>query len=170
MNSLLPKARQLEENFLRIQQDRMHGLPFLNPALAVQAVGFHQYEGNVLGVLITPWFMNLMLLPEIDGWEGLRVGEKILHCFPSGQYEFTVGEENGFGQYQICSLFSPMADFADQASAVATAEAVLVALMDVQNIEKLNNYQSWENPASTSPATTPSLSRRAFLPGLAGGR
>ena len=47
----------------RIQRERMADIPLLNPALEVQAVGFSVWEAYCLGVLITPWFMNLMLLP-----------------------------------------------------------------------------------------------------------
>ena len=44
----------------------MAGVPMLNPALRVQAVGFRHWQSHWLGVLVTPWFMNLMLLPRID--------------------------------------------------------------------------------------------------------
>ena len=32
---------------------------FVNPALAVEAVGFRPWEDHWLGVMVTPWFMNL---------------------------------------------------------------------------------------------------------------
>ena len=170
MKPPLPQEKLLQETFYRIHRDRMMGLPFLNPALDVQTVGFHRYADGVLGVLITPWFMNLILLPDQQVWEMHQVGEKVLHVFPSGQYEFTVGNEAGVGKYQMCSLFSPMSHFVDQTAAVATAEAVLVALMDKQYVETLDQYQEWEagtSPAASAPST---LSRRALLPGLAGAR
>ncbi len=51
---------------------RMRGLPIVNPALAVEAVGFAPWEGHWLGVMVTPWFINLTLLlraiTKVLGW------------------------------------------------------------------------------------------------------
>jgi [NiFe] hydrogenase assembly HybE family chaperone len=132
----------LEQVFRRIGQERMRGLPIHNPALRVRAVGFHEWRGHCLGVLITPWFMNLMLLPsEGDEWQNLRIGDKQLHQLPSGPYEFILGEEPGVGRYQMCSLFSPVFEFADQETAEATAEAVMEALMDVENRDSVSTHE-----------------------------
>jgi [NiFe] hydrogenase assembly HybE family chaperone len=121
----------LESAFTRIQRERMADVPLLNPALRVQAVGFGVREEYCLGVLITPWFMNLMLLPLAgDAWAELPSGTKINQSFPSGTYEFILGEEEGVGRYLMCSLFSPVFEFENQEAAVATAEAVLAGLMD----------------------------------------
>jgi [NiFe] hydrogenase assembly HybE family chaperone len=97
-------------------------------------VGFRTWEGHCLGILITPWFMNLMLLsPEDDAWSHLPSGTCISHRFPSGTYEFILGEEARIGRYLMCSLFSPVFGFQDQAAAVATAKAVMENLMDAAN-------------------------------------
>ncbi|PVV06317.1 MAG: hypothetical protein B6D77_16105 [gamma proteobacterium symbiont of Ctena orbiculata] len=133
----------LECQFRHIQQERMQGLPLLNPALHVEAVGFCKWNEYCLGVLITPWFMNLMLLPpEGDSWETMGVGDKQLHHMPSGPYEFILGEEEGIGRYQMCSLFSPVFEFADQATAVATAEAVMDALMCAEHRDGVSTRES----------------------------
>jgi len=124
----------LETAFTRIQRERMTGMPVLNPVLEVQAVGFRVWENGCLGVLITPWFMNLMLLPlDGDAWAELPSGTKINRSFPSGTYEFILGEDEVIGPYQMCSLFSPVFEFQNQEAAVATAEAVLEGLMDTAN-------------------------------------
>jgi len=121
----------LETAFIRIQRERMADIPLLNPVLEVQAVGFSVWEDYCLGVLITPWFMNLMLLPLAgDEWAGLPSGTKINRSFPSGTYEFILGEEEGVGRYLMCSLFSPVFEFQNQEAAVVTAGAVLQNLMD----------------------------------------
>jgi [NiFe] hydrogenase assembly HybE family chaperone len=120
----------LETVFRRIHRERMAGLPVLNPELDVEAVGFCRWGEYCLGVLVTPWFMNVMLLPgEGDAWQGISAGSVQVHHFPSGDYEFIVGEEAGIGCYQLCSLFSPMFEFSSQAAAVATAQAALDALL-----------------------------------------
>ena len=126
----------LEQTYSTIQTERMCGMPFLNSVLRAQAVGFQRWGEHCLGVMITPWFMNVMLLPcEGDGWTDLPPGTTVQHRFPSGVYEFVVGEESGIGRYQSCSLFSPMEMFEDQTAAVATAEAALAALMASENRE-----------------------------------
>ncbi len=123
-------AGGLERVFMQIQAQRMDGVPVINPRLRVQAVGFHLRDGAFLGVLITPWFMNLVLLPgKDDSWQKLAVGSTVHHHFPVGEYDFIVGHEEGLGRYQSCSLFSPMFEFADMGAAVATAEAALEALL-----------------------------------------
>jgi len=123
-------SQGLERAFSRMLRERMRHLPVINDDLRVQAVGFRPWQGHSLGVMVTPWFMGLMLIPrEGDDWSGLQLGKKCIHEFPSGAYEFTVAEEDGIGRYQVCALFSPMARFADQETAVATAEAVLRGLI-----------------------------------------
>jgi [NiFe] hydrogenase assembly HybE family chaperone len=162
-------AGGLERVFTQIQEQRMDGVPVLNPRLRVQAVGFHPRDGAFLGVLITPWFMNLVLLPEEgDGWQDLPVGSTVRHHFPAGEYDFIVGHEEGLGRYQSCSLFSPMFEFADMAAAVATAEAALEALL----------APAEEAPEAATPTPVEAVverrlerpvSRRDMLRGLFGG-
>jgi len=122
-----------------VQHERMQGVPVLNPELKVQCVGFEAWGDYCLGVLITPWFMNLVLLPgEGETWAELSIGDKVVQVFPSGAYEFILGEEPGAGRYLMCSLFSPMFEFVDQQAAVATAEAVMQGLMEEENHEPVN--------------------------------
>jgi len=123
-------CRSLEAAFNDIQQTRMHDVPVLNPALSVQALGFLPYQQDWLGVLITPWFMNLLLLPAPDStWQTQAPGSKFSRTFPYGVFEFTVANEAQLGVYALCSLFSPMFQFADQASAAAAGKVVLQGLL-----------------------------------------
>ncbi|MCU7931881.1 MAG: [NiFe]-hydrogenase assembly chaperone HybE [Candidatus Thiodiazotropha sp. (ex Codakia rugifera)] len=133
----------LELQFRTIEKQRMQGLPLINKALQVEAVGFCEWNGCCLGVLITPWFMNLMLLAdEGDAWSDRQIGDKQLHQLPSGPYEFIVGEEEGIGRYQMCSLFSPMFEFSDQATAVAAAEAAMDGLMNEAHRDTISTCES----------------------------
>ncbi len=161
-------AGGLQRVFENILEQRMHDVPVINPRLGVRAVGFHPRDGAFLGILVTPWFMNLVLLPEEgDDWQELAVGSTVRHAFPAGEYDFIVGHEDGLGRYQSCSLFSPMFEFADMTAAVATAEAALEAL--------LNPAQDAtdEPPTATETVVEARLqrpvSRRAMLRGLFGG-
>jgi [NiFe] hydrogenase assembly HybE family chaperone len=126
-------ARRVEQAFAHVQATRMHDVPFLNTALRVEAVGFRVWEGRYLGVLITPWFMNLLLLPQNPAqWRHVRYGDSLGYALPAGVFEFISALDAQLHDYQSCSLFSPMFEFADQDGARATAVAALEALFDAQ--------------------------------------
>ncbi|CAO3455762.1 [NiFe]-hydrogenase assembly chaperone HybE [Azospirillum largimobile] len=122
---------RLEAAFREIHTAQMRGMPIVNDALAVKAVGFRRHEDRWLGALVTPWFLNLVLLPgEEDDWSALVPGAKELIEFPSGRYEFVHANRKGVGAYKACSLFSPMFEFASMLQATETASAALVSLFD----------------------------------------
>lgn len=123
-------APLLERIFRDIHLTRMQGLPVLNDALDVEAVGFRPWCGHWLGVLITPWFMNVMLLPGPQApWPDVPAGGKRDWQLPSGMYSFIVGRETRLGDYHMCSLFSPVFELPDPATARLTALAALEALL-----------------------------------------
>lgn len=130
-------ALRLAAAFRHVYETRMREVPILNPALAVEAVGFAPWDAHWLGCLITPWFMNLVLLPrDPDRWISLRPGEKRTYVFPAGTFEFIGGREEAIGEYQACSLFSPVLEFAHQEAARLVAAACLRALFDAENREQ----------------------------------
>ena len=161
-------SQGLERTFKRIQRERTRHMPVINDDLRVQAVGFRPWQGHSLGVMVTPWFMGLMLIPrEGDDWSGLQLGEKRIHEFPTGAYEFTVAEEDGIGRYQLCTLFSPMSRFADQETAVATAEVVLRGLIgeERRDPDVAADVVDKGEAAEPQPLEERPLSRRDLLRG-----
>ncbi len=131
MRNAAQASRLFETVFRRIQRERMAGVPLLNPALEVRSVGFTPWQQGFVGVLITPWFMNLMWLPQDDdAWSALQPGSTRIRQFPSGAYPFILARETDIGSYQMCSLFSPVFEFPDLPTAVATARSVMEHLMD----------------------------------------
>lgn len=131
------KIQVLEKAFTRIQHENMHDVPILNDKIKVTAVGFRLWQDSYIGIMVTPWFMNLMLLPlEIDDWDELAELSKKTHSFPSGQYTFITGYEFDIGKYQMCSLFSPMFEFADHDAAIETAEVAMTELLNHENVEQ----------------------------------
>ena len=132
----------------------MADVPICNPVLAVEAVGFRRMaEGHWAGLMITPWAINLLVLPtQEQDWPMLGAGSKHDWRFPSGDYEFIVAHEDSLGIYHLCSLFSPALEFATHEAAQLTALASVHALFA-------------EPLAPPAAATTPT--RRAFL-GLRG--
>ncbi|MDX2483449.1 MAG: [NiFe]-hydrogenase assembly chaperone HybE [Pseudodonghicola sp.] len=123
------KTEALVTDFTEVWHGKMRDVPMVNKVLHVQAVGFLEHEGRPLGVLISPWFMNLIQLPaEGEDWSALIAGEKEVLSFASGEYEFIHNTREQTGGYKACSLFSPMGEFKTQAQAVEVARAVMVAL------------------------------------------
>jgi [NiFe] hydrogenase assembly HybE family chaperone len=137
---------RLEGAYERIWRERMADLPFLNGQLRVEALGFRDWQGVRVGALVTPWSINLVLLPAPGATLPLpRPGAPQSWTFPSGAYSFEGREEATLGGFQQCSLFSPALEFASHDAAVAVARAALEALF-----------------AAPSPAQ---LSRRGLLLG-----
>ncbi|CAD5375023.1 hypothetical protein RA210_U80105 [Rubrivivax sp. A210] len=130
-DGLASPAAALQTRFEAIWHGPMAGLPMLNPALDVQALGFRPWGGHWLGVLLTPWFMNLVLMPRLAAqWQPLAERESRLVVFPAGVFEFLGNQDAELGNYLACSLFSPMFEFADAETAADTARAALEALLD----------------------------------------
>ena len=165
---------KLEAAFREIHTAQMRGLPIVNDALAVKALGFRRHDERWLGALVTPWFLNLVLLPgEGDDWSGLIPGAKELIEFPSGRYEFVHANRKGVGAYKACSLFSPMFEFASMLHATETASAALVSLFDpairedgAQTAEIRRRREAELAPppeAVSAPAEPVRPSRRALL-------
>ena len=133
----IEKARQLVQAFRDVHDNKMRDTPFTNRSLAVEAIGFRPWEGHILGVLVVPWFMNLVLMPgPDDDWRAFKTGEKRVFNFPSGAYEFVFNQRPATGPYFACSLFSPMEDFSSQLQATDTARMVMSALFDPASREE----------------------------------
>jgi [NiFe] hydrogenase assembly HybE family chaperone len=125
---LAPRIAALESVFRQIAATRMAGVPLLNTRLQVQALGFETHNGVAVGVLITPWFMNLVRLPLDDTVETLAPLQKAERDVGPRRFEFIGAHEPGLGAFEASSLFSPMFEFEDQAGAEATAREVLALL------------------------------------------
>ncbi len=162
-------TRGLEAAFRKIERERMSGVPILNPALRVAATGMRPFSGAWLSVLVTPWFINLMLLPgseeDASAWSRVPAGTKLKRQLPAGAFEFICGAEDGIGPYQMCSLFSPVLEFENQDAAMAAAEAALAALFDAGLHPSRNNEEA---SAAHAPAIKEEtkLSRRDLFAGV----
>ena len=160
--ALQQRCAALVALFEGIARTRMLGVPVLNPALSVQALGFERVPADAApeggdepaagaGVLITPWFMNLIWLPLQHQPPSRAPGQSRKRPLGCETFDFMAAWDPVLGAYELCSLFSPMFDFADQAAASATAREVLKALRPA--------------PGPTQPARPPPATpaRRAFL-------
>jgi len=160
----------LEDRFRSILQRQMQDVPMLNPALAVEAIGLRPWSDHWLGILVTPWFMNLVLLPRVLArWQPIGQGESRHYVFPAGVFEFIGARDPVLGDYLACSLFSPMFEFANQQGARDTATAALEALFDVAHREpgEVQVRRSAIDDTAGGPAAPTAggrvLSKRDFL-------
>jgi [NiFe] hydrogenase assembly HybE family chaperone len=146
---LRARVAALEAAFTHVAATRMAGVPVMNRQLRVQALGFEAWQApraqagdqatpdvavaggsEALGILVTPWFMNLVRLPlDAAAESGLpAVGVSDWRRVGADPVEFIGAHEEAVGRYAAASLFSPMFEFADHATACATAHQVLALL------------------------------------------
>lgn len=114
----------------------MQDLPLVNTALQVEAVGFCAFDEHEIGVLITPWFMNLVLLLGSDIGSRLKQGSKSTLRFPSGPVEFTTAQDEVLGPYLSAVLFRSVAEFPDQNTAREVALEVMRELFNAVRNER----------------------------------
>ncbi len=160
---LLPDpSPRLAAAFRDVQATRMQGLGFLNSALEVEAVAFAPWEGHWLGVMVTPWFINLALLPrDVAAWQSIAPGEKRRYRFPAGDYDFIGATDAVVGELQICSLFSPVLEFEDQSTARFVATLAREALFDPENEKAADPTAA---PALSPPGPVAQLARNLDRP------
>jgi len=133
---------------------RMRELPIFNAALRVEAVGFRDFEGGQIGMVITPWFMNLVFVPGSEASGPCGLGEARRHSLPAGACDFIGARLEGVGPIEACSLFSPMDEFPNAEAAHETAR---------QALERL--FTPPAAPEALSPAVT---SRRELFARILG--
>ena len=149
-----PRAAALSESlatrYREIAATSMADMPICNRALGVAAEGFRVHAGRAVGIVVTPWFMNIVATDLPDGPPSAfaRPGTSCRLALPRGEVDVIVGELPGVGRIDSCSLFSPMHEFADMAAAVETAREAMRALFEPE-----------------PPPATPALDRRSFLRG-----
>src|SRR5215471_12945526 len=85
-----PRVLALIERFRQIDA-QMRDLPIYNDKVAIEAIGFRSFgDAALLGVMLTPWFMNVIVLPiEPTPMDMTEVGRTISVELPSGQRIFT---------------------------------------------------------------------------------
>ena len=80
--------------------------------------------------------MNLILLSGTASCPVLAEGGSQYWPFPGGPLQFFAGFEEEVGPFQVCSLFSPMREFANQDEARSAAQAVMDGLLtEIASVE-----------------------------------
>jgi [NiFe] hydrogenase assembly HybE family chaperone len=157
--NLHPRVTGLLAQLRYVGDAQMRDLPLYNEALEVEAVGFRVCGEALVGVVITPWFINAIYLPlHAVPVEWSKIGSKVEHPLPSGPVVFTCGGDVVTGEHDALSLHSPVTAFTSQAVARREAEVCVDRLFE---------------PPQAAAKTTDLLespSRRAFLRGGVSGR
>jgi [NiFe] hydrogenase assembly HybE family chaperone len=123
-------AKVVTSTFEDILQESMKDVPILNNRLQVETLGFQMYENRIMGIVITPWLMNLVMLPnDEDDWSELELGKKQPIEILGRTYKFMVNEVEGIGKCKTHSLYSPMHEFNSHNHALKVARDFLEDLM-----------------------------------------
>lgn len=131
------RVNLLGQVFARIGEERMKDIGLYNHALGVEVIGFRPWQDWVAGVLVTPWFMNFMLLPNrAEQMDGIAVGVKRRLEMPCGEVILTAGEVEEIGFYWASSLYSPMGRFDVHDMAVTTARAAVEKFFHEPELEE----------------------------------
>ena len=131
-----------------------------NPRLEVAALGFSRYRGDWLGVLVTPAFVRLLLLPGGGSlWGDIPAGQRRYLDLAGGTLTFFAEEAPSIGAYQWAALVDSVAALPDMASARLLAlDGLSLATGALPEL------------AATPPEPAPAVSRRGFFRRLAGKR
>ncbi|MER2539014.1 MAG: [NiFe]-hydrogenase assembly chaperone HybE [Azonexus sp.] len=149
----------LEAHFQQLWEESVADTRQTNPALQVKVIGFVRCEGDWVGVMVTPWFIHLLLLPGGGTlWGDIPDGQRRYLDLPGSTYYFTATEAPGIGPYQYTALLDNINQVADMATARHLADDALRTALNLR--------------AATAPANEESraVSRRGFFRRLAGKR
>lgn len=156
----LAKVQGLVARFAQIGRERVEGMPIYNEHLQVEAIDFQPCPDGLLGVLITPWFINVILLPENDlRWQSSELGTKHVCKLDSGIFEFVLGEDEEVGHYLFRTVLSPTHCLKSQTAAQATARKALYDLLASEEPSQAVHSE----PVELSPAMQENMGRRDFI-------
>ena len=135
-----PSAR-LEHAFHEIAAKSMAGLPFYRQHIPIRACGFQRFEGQWFGAILTPWMLQLMLLPGPgQRWQHRRADERVALALPQGEMLFRPGEIAPDLYYLACSLMSPIdaSLSAELALELAESSAKLALSLPLRQRDEIN--------------------------------
>lgn len=129
-----------------------------NPALRVEAIGFVRYRGDWLGVLVTPWRLDLLLIAGGgELWGDIPTGQRRYLDLYGATLPFIAADEPRLGPYQYSPLVDQVGRIPDMAAAREIAR------------DALHAYLPPLAPPPAEPAPPPAaVSRRGFFRRLAG--
>lgn len=121
----------VQAHFDTVWRAAMQGLPFVNDALQVRAQRFERIDGDWLGGLVTPWCVQLMLLPGGGTlWADVSAGTRSAVSLPVGMLPFIADASDGMlPAFQYFPLLNSVSGLPDMASAEAVIHDALAAAL-----------------------------------------
>ena len=157
----------LQQHYQQVWLTRMMDMPFVNPALQVEAIGFVRHEGDWLGVIVTPWFLNLFLLNGGGSlWQDISAGQRRLVQLPCGALQFIADDDPELGLYQYCSLIAAVSTLPDHVTARQAALDALLAVL-TPAVEPPPAEPTAQAPIAAEPDAK-AASRRGFFRKMGG--
>jgi [NiFe] hydrogenase assembly HybE family chaperone len=154
----------LAAHFEHVWQTRKRDLPSVNPALTVDVIGFSRQQGDWLGVVVTPWFINLFMFSGGgELWGDIPAGQRRYVNLPCGTVQFIADDDPDLGPYQYCPVIAPVSSVPDMATARKAGLDALAAIIE------LPAPPVADTAAAAEPAQR-DVSRRGFLRALTGRR
>ncbi len=130
-------SEKLEIRFRQIQKT-MSSLPIYHPKVRVQAVDFSPWKYFWLGIMVTPWSINLILFPgDRSHWKSVPKGKKLHYKFSAGIFDFISVHDQSLGEYQMCSMLSPLSEITDHEMAILVAKSILNELTKPEAEEEI---------------------------------
>lgn len=117
--------------YRRIWETTMRDLDFVNRALEVDIAGFRRHRGDWVGAVVSPWFVNLYVLPGGgELWCDLGAGERVKLPFPVGELEFIADYDPAaeVPAALYCPLLAPVTALKSQDEALRMAMDALQTL------------------------------------------
>lgn len=108
----------LERHFQFVWQSAGEDFTPVNHQLQVEATRFIRFAGDWVGVVVTPWFFRLFLLPGGGSlWGDIPAGQRRYLELPGGVLPFTAEELSGIGPCQWTPLVEPITAVAGMGAA-----------------------------------------------------
>lgn len=117
-----------------IRSTGMGSAPVANDRLMIESLGFRASGDDWIGLMITPWFIGMVLVSGDGRFDRARRGDKIKLALPAGTFEFIVEQPAAFGPVPICRLFAPVGEFSDQSSAREAALQTFRAVFEADGV------------------------------------
>lgn len=154
----------IQSHYQKVWRTQMCDMPFVNPALSIETIGFTRHAGDWVGVVVTPWFLNLFLLNGGGSlWQDISAGTRRYVALPCGPLEFIADDDPEAGLIQYCPLIAPVTTLADMASARQAALDALQAVMTA-----VPPTEPSPVPDAPVPTRSGTPSRRGFMRHLTG--
>ena len=123
------RIKLIEEALRSHPVERQPSQGLVNPYISEAAIGFRAHNDQLIGVALTPRYLDLLVLPEDGkGWKDSQVGEFHMESFPAGDIKFIHDWNSSIGAYGYCTLLTSVILFDSQEEAESLALETLKAL------------------------------------------